>query len=79
MREYQSRLLSDVLRAESAGEDLHDCGHYIAVCAMAQDRSLYEIGRVTSALVYQNPDAARNAIQQIKWLCGITCGSDHHE
>lgn len=63
----EPRFLADVLRAEMAGEDLQDAGHCVVVCAMQQDQSLYEIGRVSAALVYQNPDAARSAIEQIKF------------
>lgn len=67
MSASQSRRLADVMRAECAGEDLHDGGHFIQVCAMRQDRTLYELGRVSSALVYQSPDAARAAISRIKF------------
>jgi len=63
----RARLFADILRAETAGQDLQDDGHCIIVCAMKQDRILYEIGRVSAALVYQNPDAARAAVEHIKF------------
>lgn len=62
-----ARLLADVLRAETAGQDLQEGPHGIHVCAMRQDRTLYELGSVSDALVYQNPQAARAAIERIKF------------
>lgn len=62
-----SRLLADVLRAEAAGQDLQEGPHGVHVCAMRQDRTLYELGSVSEALVYQDPQAARAAIDRIKF------------
>lgn len=62
-----SRLLADVLRAETAGQDLHSGPHGVHVCAMRQDGTLYELGSVSAALVYQKPEAARAAIERIKF------------
>lgn len=62
-----SQLLSDILRAEVAGEDLQEGPHGILVCAMRQDGTLYEIGRVSMALVMQSPEGAHAAIEHIKF------------
>lgn len=62
-----ARLLADVMRAEAAGQDLHDGEHRIHVCAMRQDRALYEIGQVSADLVFQRPEAALAAIKRIKF------------
>lgn len=62
-----ARLLADVLRAEAAGQDLQEGPHGVHVCAMRQDRTLYELGSVSEALVYQNPQKARAAIERIKF------------
>jgi hypothetical protein len=62
-----ARLLADVLRAEAAGQDLQEGSNGVHVCAMRQDRTLYELGYVSEALVYQNPEAARAAIERIKF------------
>ena len=62
-----ARLLADVLRAEAAGQDLQEGPHGVHVCAMRQDRTLYELGSVSEALVYQNPQAARAMIERIKF------------
>jgi hypothetical protein len=62
-----ARLLADVLRAETAGEDLQEGPHGVHVCAMRQDRTLYELGSVSEALVYQDPQTARAAIERIKF------------
>jgi hypothetical protein len=58
---------ADVLRAEVAGLDLQEGPHGVHVWAMRQDRTLYELGSVSEALVYQNPDAARAVIERIKF------------
>lgn len=63
----QRRFLTDVLRAEAAGQDLHDTGHSVVVCAMRQDRTLYEIGSVSDALILQDPAAAKAAVDRIKF------------
>lgn len=60
-------MLADVLRAEAAGADLQEGPHGVHVCAMRQDRTLYEIGSVIAELVYQDPQAARAAIERIKF------------
>ena len=62
-----SRMLADILRAEAAGQDLQEGPYGVHVCAMRQDRTLYELGSVSESLVYQNPDAARAAIERIKF------------
>lgn len=62
-----SRLLADVLRAEAAGQDLHEGPHGVHVCAMRQDGTLYELGSVSESMVYQKPEAARAAIERIKF------------
>lgn len=59
--------LSDVLRAEGVGQDLQEGPHGVHVYAMRQDRTLYELGSVSAELVYQNPRAARAAIERIKF------------
>lgn len=58
---------ADALRAEVMDEDLRDGDGYLQVCAMRQDGSLYEIGRISWAMVYQNPEAAKEAISRIKF------------
>jgi hypothetical protein len=62
-----ARLLADVLRAETAGQDLQEGPHGVHVCAMKQDGTLYELGSASESLVYQQPDAARAAIERIKF------------
>ncbi len=62
-----SRYLADVLRAEVAGQDLQESDATIVVCAMRQDRSLYELGRVSASAAYQDPEGARAAIERIKF------------
>ena len=64
-----ARLLADVMRAEAASQDLQEGPHGVHVCAMRQDRTLYELGSVSEALVYQDPQAARAAIERIKFVC----------
>ena len=61
--------IEDILRAEAAGEDLHetDKDPDLRVCAMKSDGQLYEIGVVSLALIYQQPEAARQAIARIKF------------
>lgn len=61
-------LLTDVLRAEAANQDLQedDQGN-IVVCAMREDGTLCELGTVTMAMVFQDADAARYAISRIKF------------
>lgn len=59
---------SDVLRAEAYGTDLQeDEQGNIVVCAMRHDMSLYELGRVSGTMAYQNPEAAHYAIKRIKF------------
>jgi hypothetical protein len=65
-----ARPLADVLRAEAAGQDLHEGPHGVHVCAMRQDRTLYELGSVSEALMHQDPQAARAAIERIKFAQG---------
>ncbi len=62
-----ARLLADVMRAEVAGEDLQEGEFGVHVCAMRQDRTLYELGSVSAEMCYQDPDAARLAIRRIKF------------
>lgn len=62
-----SQTLADVMRAETAGQDLRDGPHGIHVYAMRQDQSLYELGSVSAETVYQDPNAARELIQRIKF------------
>ncbi len=62
-----ARLLADVLRAETAGEDLQEGPRGVHVFAMSQDRTLYELGSVSQALVHQDPQAARAMIERIKF------------
>ena len=55
------------MRAETAGQDLQEGPHGIHVCAMRQDRTLYELGSVSEALVYQDPQGSSAAIERIKF------------
>ena len=59
--------LADVLRAESAGQDLQEGDDGIHVCAMLEDGTLYEIGMVSDTMIYQDPRAAWKAISRIKF------------
>lgn len=59
--------LADVLRAEAFGEDLQEGPYGIHICAKRPDGSLSELGYVSEALVYQNPQAARALIERIKF------------
>lgn len=63
----KARRFADVLRAETAGEDLRDGPHGIHVFAMSREGLLYELGSVSDVLVYQNHTAARAAIDRIKF------------
>lgn len=63
----QRQFLTDVLRAEAAGEDLHEGPHGIIVCAMLEDLTLYQIGSVSRRLVVISPDQAWRAINKIKF------------
>jgi glucose dehydrogenase len=61
-------LLADTLRAEHNGVDLQqDDQLNLIVCAQQKDGTLYELGRVSGAMVYQNPEAAHMAIGRIKF------------
>ena len=61
------RQLADVLRAETAGQDLREGPHGIHVYAMQQDGKVYELGSVSAGLVLEDPDGARAAISRIKF------------
>lgn len=60
-------VLTDVLRAEVAGEDLQETEDNIVVCAMRADGTLYELGSVSAIAAMQNPNGARAAISRIKF------------
>lgn len=61
-------LLTDVLRAEAAEVDLQiDDQGDIVVCAMRRDATLYEVGRVSSAMALQDPEGAQFALGRIKF------------
>lgn len=55
-------VLTDVLRAEAAGEDLQETDDNIVVCAMRADGTLYELGSVSAIAAMQDPNGARAAI-----------------
>lgn len=59
--------LSNILRAETAEQDLQEGPSGVHVCAMRADSTLYALGFVSDSLVYQNPQAAHAAIERIKW------------
>lgn len=60
--------LANILRAEHNGNDLQqDNNENIVVCAEKEDGTLYRLGHVSQALVYQAPDMARAAISRIKF------------
>lgn len=60
--------LADVLRAEHNGNDLQqDNNENIVVCSEKEDGTLYQLGHVSQALVYQSPDMAKAAINRIKF------------
>ena len=63
-------LLTDVLRAEAAGEDLQETDDSIVVCAMRADGTLYELGSVSAIAAMQDPNGARAAISRIKFARG---------
>lgn len=62
-----AQLLADILRAETAGQDLQEGPHGVHVCAMRKDGGLYELGSVSEAMAYQDPAAAMRAIGHIKF------------
>lgn len=63
--------LTDVLRAEACGQDLYqDTEGNVQIRAMRKDGSLYRIGHVTTAFLAQCPEAARHAIDMIKFNFG---------
>ena len=60
--------LANILRAEHNGNDLQqDNNENIVVCAEKEDGTLYRLGCVSQALVYQDPYMARAAISRIKF------------
>ena len=62
-----ARHLAAVLRAEAAGQDLLEGPNGMHVYAKAQDGRLYELGWVSDALIYQDPEGARKALERIKF------------
>lgn len=59
--------LTDTLRAEARGQDLREGPYGVHVYAMRNDGTLYELGSVSESMVYQDPQAARAAIERIKF------------
>ena len=59
---------ADILRAEVNGRSLdEDDQGNLCVLAEREDGTFYSIGHVTMSLVYQDPSAARAAIERIKF------------
>lgn len=65
----QREHIANILRAEANGVDLaqDDSIMAIVICAQQQDGRVYELGHVSAAAVYQDPQGARRAIERIKW------------
>lgn len=63
----KKRLLTDVLRAEAAGQDLQEGRYGVHVYAMREDGTLYELGSVCTYLVLNEPEVTRSVIKRIKF------------
>lgn len=59
--------LEDILRAEAFGLDLQDGPFGVHVYAMKKDGKLYELGSVSSDVVFQDPTSAMQLISKIKF------------
>lgn len=65
----EAQRFADVMRAEMRRHDLQDSedGSGIDVLAERADGTLYRIGWVNQALVFQDPECALMAIERIKF------------
>ncbi len=63
----QRERLAAVLRAEVAGCDLQEGPHGLHVVALTEDGRQLDLGHVSEALIFQDPQAARACISRIKF------------